>query len=185
MCMVPKRSCLIRDREIVQERISRIEKLLQDHLHSWSLIGRVHANAMIALDAEKVSDRVYRPLTTLVLRIIVVSVNWLVARYVGTTHRARHPEKPSSFHEQWEGWNHPLDRFLGFSDCFYTPLELKIFCAPGRWNTGVKEPPVYSFTGPLESPPDEELNPNVKADGARMSSSPTASRLSDVRDDWC
>lgn len=40
MCMVPKRSCLIRDRGIVQERISRNnwtlrKKLLQDHLHSY------------------------------------------------------------------------------------------------------------------------------------------------------
>jgi hypothetical protein len=41
---------------------------------------------------------------------------------------------------------------------------------------------VYSSTEPLESPPDKELNLNVKADGARMSSSPTP--LSAIRDDW-
>src|SRR5882757_8214966 len=50
-------------------------------------------------------------------------------------------------------------------------------------NTGVKEPPEYSSTEPLE-PRDDELDPNVKAEGAHTSSSPTAPRLSAVRDDW-
>ena len=55
---------------------SDIERLQQDHLHSYSLLGKFRANAINMLDIEKIRRWVQLPLTTLVLLNIVVSVNW-------------------------------------------------------------------------------------------------------------